>query len=113
MAVGKGSMARASKAVKTTEAKDAVKEVVKETPVTVEEKKEEPEKKVAAKKPAKKPVAKKTPAKKAEPKSAVIAGTSEQVMQQIVYQKSSQMLERDAKPNESFYIGDDMPVYFY
>jgi len=96
MAVGKGSMERASKAVKKAPAKEApVKETaVKETPV-------------------KATPAKKSPAKKAPAKKAVVANTSEQVMEQIVYQKSSQMLERDAQPNESFYIGDAMPIYYF
>lgn len=92
MAVGKGSMARASKAVAKPEIK-------------VEEKVDGEVKKAPAKK---------APVKKAKaPKQAVIASTSEQVMDTIVYQKSSQILDRDANPNESFYVGDAMPIYFF
>lgn len=91
MAVGKGSMERASKAVAAPKA--------------------EPEKAAEAKKAAPK---KSAPKKSAAVKdTAVIASTNEQVMEKIVYQSSSQMLERDAEPNESFYLGDDMPVYFF
>lgn len=106
MAVGKGSMERASKAAN----KEATpKAAVIEAPVA--------EVKDATVKPSAKPAAKKTtkaPAKKASPvkEKAVITGTSKQVMEEIVYAKSSQVLDRDAKPNESFYVGDAMPVYF-
>lgn len=103
MAVGKGSMERASKAVaKPAEAAKAPEAEVK-TEVKTEVKKTEVK---AA--PAKKPAAK-APVKK----TAVITGTSKQVMDKIVYQPSSQLLERDAEPNESFYIGDDMPIYYF
>ena len=94
MAVGKGSMERASKAA----AKPA--EVKAAEPVKAETK-AEPAKKSAAKKEA--------PVKKA----AVVTGTDKQVMDKIVYQPSSQLLERAAEPNESFYIGDDMPIYYF
>lgn len=105
MAVGKGSMERASKAVAAPKA---------EAPKTVEAPKAETTK-AAAKPEAKKAAPKKTTAKKpaAVKDTAVIAATSKQVMDKIVYQSSSQLLERDAKPNESFYVGDDMPIYFY
>lgn len=96
MAVGKGSMERASKAVAKAPVKDAV----------VVEKQE-----TAA---VKKPQAKKTPAKKTPVKKAsVVTGTSKEVMDKIVYQSSSQILEREVEPNESFYVGDSMPIYFY
>lgn len=42
-----------------------------------------------------------------------VAAPSQEVMRQIVYQKSGGMLERDAKPNESFGLGDAMPVYYF
>ena len=103
MAVGKGSMERASKAV----AKPA--EVKAAEPVKAETKAE-------VKAPAAKPApAKKPVAKKASPvkKTAVVTGTNEQVMNKIVYQSSSQLLERAAEPNESFYVGDDMPIYYF
>ena len=32
---------------------------------------------------------------------------------EIVYQKSSGMLERAAEPNERFGLGDAMPVYYF
>ncbi len=76
MAVGRGSMERASKA--------------------------------AAKKPA---APKKTT--KAAPKESVIAAASPEVMGEIVYQSSSQILERAAEPNEQFALGDAMPIYYF
>lgn len=42
-----------------------------------------------------------------------IAAPDEKALQQIVYQPSSGMLERDAEPNERFGLGDDMPVYYF
>ena len=76
MAVGKGSMERASKAL------------------------------------AKKAPAKAAATKKAETTEAVIAAPSPEVVGAIVYQKSSQVLERAAEPNERFGLGDAMPVYY-
>lgn len=110
MAVGKGSMERASKAVAAPKTEPAkVEEVKIEAPKaeTVKEKapKTEVKKTTPKKKAVKKPAAVKD--------TAVIAATNEQVMEKIVYQSSSQMLDRDAKPNESFYVGDDMPIYFF
>ncbi len=55
---------------------------------------------------------KKTAAKKETPAASVIAAPDEEVMQQIVYQPSAQILTRAAEPNESFGVGDDMPVYY-
>lgn len=128
MAVGKGSMARASKAAgKKTDTKaavvanvdekvveavvtgDVVKEKVAETSTT--------EKKTAPKKAS----AKKTTTKKAAPKkeeaavavSAVVEATSEQVMKEIVYQKSTQVLDREPEMNETFGIGEAMPIYLF
>ena len=104
MAVGKGSMERASKAVAAPKADSAKMEAPKAEAVkeaTKTEVKKTAPKKTATKKPA------------AVKDAAVIAATNEQVMEKIVYQSSSQMLDRDAEPNESFYVGDDMPVYFY
>ena len=68
MAVGKGSIKRAAKAVDSTEvaapAKEVVEAIVEKTPAA---------KKPAAKKaPAKKPAAKKAPAKKAPEKSVEV-----------------------------------------
>lgn len=79
---------------------------------------------VKAAEPTKKAApAKKAPAKKAAAKSAVkaettkavsvIAAPTEEVMEKIVYQPSSGMLERDAKPNENFGLGDAMPIYYF
>lgn len=122
MAVGKGSMARASKVADQTTAP-------KETKVTEEVKAEvavvaEPVKKTAATKTTtakttasktKKTTTRKTTAKKATTKvtSSVVAGTSEQVMQAIEYQKSSQVLDREPEMNETFGVGESMPIYFY
>lgn len=123
MAVGKGSMARASKAADHTSAS-------KETKVAEEVKTEaavvaEPVKKAAAAKTTtakkttasktKKTTTRKTTAKKTTTKvtSAVVAGTSEQVMQAIEYQKSSQVLDREPEMNETFGVGESMPIYFY
>ena len=74
MAVGKGSMARASKAADNTS-------VSKET--------------------------------KAVTASKVISGTSKEVMQMIEYQKSDQVLDREPEENETFGVGDAMPIYFF
>lgn len=63
-------------------------------------------------------VKKAAPAKKAaKSKAAVaaetIAAPTKEVMEKIVYQTSSGMLERDAEPNERFGLGDAMPVYYF
>ena len=84
MAVGKGSMARASKAADNTS-------VSKES------------KRTTAKTPAK---------TKAVTASKVISGTSKEVMQMIEYQKSDQVLDREPEENETFGVGDAMPIYF-
>ena len=103
MSVGKGSMARAAKAAgqdgKTTEQAVAAKTA---------------EKKGAAKKSAASPkkASGKTP-KAPVAAAEIIAAPTEAVMQQVVYQKSSGMLERDAAPNEIFGLGDAMPVYYF
>lgn len=69
----------------------------------------------AAKTPETAPAKKTTRA--AKPKAVasaeVIAAPAEGVMEKIVYQTSSGMLERDAEPNESFGLGDAMPVYYF
>lgn len=85
MAVGKGSMARASKAADNTS-------VSKET---------------------KRTTAKTTAKTKAVTASKVISGTSKEVMQMIEYQKSDQVLEREPEENETFGVGDAMPIYFF
>ena len=54
----------------------------------------------------------KTAVKQTDTKASVLT-PSNQVMEQIVYQKSAQVLDRDAKDNETFGVGDAMPVYFY
>ncbi len=86
MAVGKGSMARAAKAAGQ---EGKVKSVASP-------------KKVSGK-------TSKTPVAAAE----TIAAPTEAVMQQVVYQTSSGMLERDANSNEIFGLGDAMPVYYF
>ena len=94
MAVGKGSMARAAKAAGqdgnvTEQVRTAKKSAVSP-------------KKASGKTP-------KTPVAAAE----IIAAPTEAVMQQVVYQTSSGMLERDADSNEIFGLGDAMPVYYF
>ena len=84
MAVGKGSMARASKAADNTS-------VSKET---------------------KRTTVKTTAKTKAVTASKVISGTSKEVMQMIEYQKSDQVLDREPEENETFGVGDAMPIYF-
>lgn len=85
MAVGKGSMARASKAADNTS-------VSKET---------------------KRTTAKTTAKTKAVTASKVISGTSKEVMHMIEYQKSDQVLDREPEENETFGVGDAMPIYFF
>ena len=85
MAVGKGSIARASKAADNTS-------VSKET---------------------KRTTAKTTAKTKAVTASKVISGTSKEVMQMIEYQKSDQVLDREPEENETFGVGDAMPIYFF
>ena len=85
MAVGKGSMARASKAADNTS-------VSKET---------------------KRTTAKTTAKTKAVTASKVISGTSKEVMQMIEYEKSDQVLDREPEENETFGVGDAMPIYFF
>ena len=85
MAVGKGSMARASKAADNTS-------VSKET---------------------KRTTANTTAKTKAVTASKVISGTSKEVMQMIEYQKSDQILDREPEENETFGVGDAMPIYFF
>ena len=85
MAVGKGRMARASKAADNTS-------VSKET---------------------KRTTAKTTAKTKAVTASKVISGTSKEVMQMIEYQKSDQVLDREPEENETFGVGDAMPIYFF
>ncbi len=85
MAVGKGSMARASKAADNTS-------VSKET---------------------KRTTAKTTAKTKAVTASKVISETSKEVMQMIEYQKSDQVLDREPEENETFGVGDAMPIYFF
>lgn len=45
--------------------------------------------------------------------AGTVTAPDEAVLQQIVYQPSSGMLERDAEPNERFGLGDAMPVYYF
>lgn len=85
MAVGKGSMARASKAADNTS-------VSKET---------------------KRTTVKTTAKTKAVTASKVISRTSKEVMQMIEYQKSDQVLDREPEENETFGVGDAMPIYFF
>ena len=45
-------------------------------------------------------------------RSSVIAAPDKAVAGTIVYSPASQILTREAAPNESFAIGDSMPVYY-
>lgn len=94
MAVGKGSMTRASKEADTAAKAELIK-------------------KEAAK--ARASTKTKTTAKAADKSavSGVVEAQAKEVMEKIIYQSSSQMLDRDAKPGETFGIGDAMPVYFF
>ena len=56
---------------------------------------------------------KKAAAAKKVAAAKTVTAPEEAVLQQIVYQPSSGMLERDAKPNERFGLGDAMPVYYF
>lgn len=105
MAVGKGSMERASKAVTKTAAP-----VAKATEVAAAPAKKATVKKTAVK-PAAKSAAKKTAAKVSA--ATTIPAPGPEVMEKILYQNSAEMLYRDAEPNERFEIGDSMPVYYF
>ncbi len=123
MAVGKGSMARASKAADNTSVSKETKETAVTEPVKADHVvTEEPVKKAAAtgtkrtatKKTAAKTTTAKTTAKtKAVTASKVISGTSKDVMHMIEYQKSNQVLDREPEENETFGVGDAMPIYFF
>ena len=112
MAVGKGSMARASKAADQTSAPKATK-------VAEPVKADNAASKEAAKKATagtKRTTTRKTAAKaksKTVTASTVVSGTSKEVMQMIEYQKSSQVLDREPETNETFGVGEAMPIYFF
>ena len=89
MAVGKGSMARASKAADNTSVSKETKRTTART------------------------TAKTTAKTKAVTASKVISGTSKEVMQMIEYQKSNQVLDREPEENETFGVGDAIPIYFF
>lgn len=59
----------------------------------------------------KKASARKTTAKKAAVKKVELSPVKE-LMDEIVYQESSQVLNRDAEMNETFGIGDSIPIYY-
>lgn len=115
MAVGKGSMARASKAAgKKTDSKAAVVANVDEAvaeAVAADTKKAAPKKATGKKAATKK--AEETQEEVVVSASAVVAAASEQVMKQIVYQKSAQVLDREPEVNETFGIGEAMPIYLF
>lgn len=120
MAVGKGSMARASKAAAQKAGIENMTEAANTAAETgaISERSQMPLK-VTTKPTTGKTAGKKTIAKKAAPKketgaaAAVVGAASEQVMREIVYQKSSQVLDRETKVNETFGVGEAMPIYFY
>ena len=64
-------------------------------------------------KETKRTTAKTTAKTKAVTASKVISGTSKEVMQMIEYQKSDQVLDREPEENETFGVGDAMPIYFF
>lgn len=92
MAVGKGSMERAAKAAGTDTAKKPADKAARNT------------------KGRKAVESKAALAEKPDVKTPV---TEKEAAGQIVYQKSSGMLERAAEPNEQFGLGDAMPVYYF
>lgn len=53
----------------------------------------------------------KTAAKTTKSSSGTVS--KDEVSKQIVYEKNSGMLERDAEPNERFGVGDAMPLYYF
>lgn len=115
MAVGKGSMARASKAATNTSAPKDTKatETVKvEKAVAGETTKKTTTAKVK-KTTTKKAVDKAMTKETSVTASAVITGTSKEVLKAIEYQKSSQVLDREPEMNESFGVGEAMPIYFF
>lgn len=124
MAVGKGSMARASKAAarktQTAAENNAEVKMAEEKPEQTTIPDVVSEKATQAGTADAKPSVKKTNVKKTAPKKesstvtgAVVEGTDEQVMKEIVYQSSSQVLNRDAMENETFGIGEAMPIYLF
>ncbi|MCR4657849.1 MAG: hypothetical protein K5770_16745 [Lachnospiraceae bacterium] len=66
----------------------------------------------AAKAAGKKPAASEKGSKAVVSENVIVA-PDEEVVEKVVYQKSSGMLERAAEPNERFGIGDPMPVYYF
>lgn len=115
MAVGKGSMARAAKAATKAPitAENTVKAATVAAPAKEVEKVVAPKKAESAKPKAtvkKKETAK--PKATTKPKTAVMVPDA-QVMEKIVYQSSSQVLYRDAESNETFGVGDSMPIYLF
>lgn len=65
--------------------------------------------------PAKKTAGGADKAKTVKPVAAAktVAAPKKEVLEKVVYQTSSGMLSRDAKPNERFGVGDAMPVYYF
>lgn len=93
MAVGKGSMERAAKTAAGAAEKSQTSVKKAQTAKAAPAKRAAKTKNVAA--------------------AETITAPTEEVMQKVVYQTSSGMLERAAKPNESFGLGDAMPVYYF
>lgn len=122
MAVGKGSMARAAKAATKAPitAENTVKAATVAAPAKEVEKVVAPKKAESAKPKAtvkKKETAKPKATTKPKtapkaPKTSVMVPDA-QVMEKIVYQSSSQVLYRDAESNETFGVGDSMPIYLF
>ena len=82
MAVGKGSMDRASKAAAPAAAKSTT-------------------------------VRKAAPKKTTETTNTVIGEVSQEILEVLESQASDQILDREPGENETFGIGDAMPVYYY
>jgi len=133
MPIGKDSLNRAATAAgksKSTKpvAKTQVKKPIEDEKKAVAAKKTTTEVKAAVTKTAeKKTVDKKTADKKAVDKKAAVKKTTvkkatvknsrltplKEVMDMIQYEESFQVLQRDAGVNETFGIGDAMPIYYY
>lgn len=113
MAVGKGSMERAAKAAGTDPAKKSADDVQmsSEKKTGSDVVKNTKRRKTSGNRTAPKQSVSKQPA--AETPAAEASAAETETEGQIVYQKSSGMLERPARPNEQFGLGDAMPVYYF
>lgn len=114
MAVGKGSMDRASKAVKSKETKNTAispEEIQTET-VKNGESKATKKAAEAVKKPAAKRKSEGKTGGKKEMKAAVITAVESQVMEQVKKEQEIKKEKEISLQDGICRIGDEMPVYF-